>query len=414
MQIGLIGLEACSGAHFLGRALKQQGHDVRLIPAQFVKPFVKSNKNDFVDAEAIAEAVERKNMRFVPIKTDDQLDLQAMHRVRDRLVSRRTAVINQIRAFLMERGMVFAQKPAKLKAAMADVLDNADNALTPMMRNMIGILWDEWKTVEQQIEELTDRLEQIAASDAGCCRIRKIPGIGPIVATATVIITGRDKSKLNKIAKAYPDLHPIQSDVNDPQAIASLYQTIAQHFPRLNVLINNAGIMRKINLQDAGSDLKDIGQEIETNLLGPIRMVKQFLPLLLPQPDAAVVNISSGLAFSPFPISPIYCATKAGIHSFTQSLRVQLKNTKIKVFELAPPATDTPLQGAFTVADLKGAPMMDLTKMVAVAIGGLRKNKLEILPGLSKVLRAGARIAPNIMIKAASGPVDAMLAETKV
>jgi transposase len=100
-------------------------------------------------------------MRFVPIKTDDQLDLQAMHRIRDRLVSRRTAVINQIRAFLLERGMVFAQKPAKLKAAM--VLENADNALTPMMRNLIGILWDEWKTVEQQIDELTDRLEQIAA-----------------------------------------------------------------------------------------------------------------------------------------------------------------------------------------------------------------------------------------------------------
>ena len=95
MQASLIGLEACSGAHFLGRALKQQGHDVRLIAAQFVKPFVKSNKNDFVDAEAIAEAVERKNMRFVPIKTDDQLDLQAMHRIRDRLVSRRTFDLGQ-------------------------------------------------------------------------------------------------------------------------------------------------------------------------------------------------------------------------------------------------------------------------------------------------------------------------------
>ena len=95
MQTSLIGLEACSGAHFLGRALRKQGHDVRLIAAKFVKPFVKSNKNDFIDAEAIAEAVERKNMRFVPIKTDDQLDLQAIHRVRDRLISRRTAVINQ-------------------------------------------------------------------------------------------------------------------------------------------------------------------------------------------------------------------------------------------------------------------------------------------------------------------------------
>src|ERR1700744_1314299 len=182
LQTSLIGLEACSGAHFLGRALRQQGHDVRMIAAQFVKPFVKSNKNDFVDAEAIAEAVERKNMRVVPIKTDDQRDLQAMHRIRDRLVSRRTAVINQIRAFLLERGLVFAQKPAKLKAAMPDVLENGENALTPMMRHLIDTLWDEWKTVEEQIDDLTDRLEQIASSDAGCCRIGKIPGIGPVVA----------------------------------------------------------------------------------------------------------------------------------------------------------------------------------------------------------------------------------------
>src|SRR5271169_4988266 len=94
MQTCLIGMEACSGAHFLGRVLRDQGHDVKLIPAEFVKPFVKSNKNDFLDAEAIAEAVDWQNMRFVPIKTDDQLDLQAMHRVRDRLVARRTSVIN--------------------------------------------------------------------------------------------------------------------------------------------------------------------------------------------------------------------------------------------------------------------------------------------------------------------------------
>ena len=111
LQTSLIGMEACSGAHFLARALRAQGHDVKLIPAQFVKPFVKSNKNDFLDAEAIAEAVDRHNMRFVPIKTDDQLDLQALHRVRDRLMIRRTSVINQIRAFLLERGMVFAKSP---------------------------------------------------------------------------------------------------------------------------------------------------------------------------------------------------------------------------------------------------------------------------------------------------------------
>jgi transposase len=99
MQTSLIGMEACSGAHFLGRALRAQGHDVKLIPAQFVKPFVKSNKNDFLDAEAIAKAVDLHNMRFVPIKTDDQFDLQALHRVRDRLITRRTSVINRFVPF---------------------------------------------------------------------------------------------------------------------------------------------------------------------------------------------------------------------------------------------------------------------------------------------------------------------------
>jgi transposase len=186
----LIGLEACSGAHFLGRALHEQGHDVRLIPAQFVKPFVKSNKNDFIDAEPIAEAVERKNMRFVPIKTDDQLDLQCIHRLRDRLSCRRTAVINQIRAFLQERGMVFAQRPAKLRAAMADILENAEADLTPQMRNLINMLWDEWKLVEEQIKKLDLELERISAADAGCTRIRQIPGIGPVVATAIVAAIG--------------------------------------------------------------------------------------------------------------------------------------------------------------------------------------------------------------------------------
>jgi transposase len=190
MQTSLIGLEACSGAHFLGRELRKQGHDVRLIAAQFVKPFVKSNKNDFVDAEAIAEAVERKNMRFVPIKTDDQLDLQAIHRVRDRLITRRTAVINQLRAFLLERGMTFAKTPAKLRIVMPGILENAENGLTPLMRNLIDVLWGEWKTVEQQIEELSDQLQRIAASDDGCTRIQQIPGIGPVVATAIVAAIG--------------------------------------------------------------------------------------------------------------------------------------------------------------------------------------------------------------------------------
>jgi transposase len=190
MQTCLIGMEACSGAHFLGRALRAQGHDVKLIPAQFVKPFVKSNKNDFIDAEAIAEAVDRHNMRFVPIKTDDQLDLQALHRVRDRLITRRTSVINQLRAFLLERGLVFAKSPAKLRERMPEILENAEENLTPRMRSLLALLWSEWKELELQIVEMNDEVELIASSDAACMRLRQIPGIGPLVATAIVAAIG--------------------------------------------------------------------------------------------------------------------------------------------------------------------------------------------------------------------------------
>ncbi len=186
----LVGLEACSGSHFLGRALEQQGHRVRLIPAQFVKPFLKSNKNDYLDAEAIAEAVERQNMRFVPIKTDDQLDLQALHRVRERLVSRRTAVINQVRAFLLERGIVYRKGPATLRRQMPSILENAEQALSARMRSLLALLWHEWKDLEEQIASLSGEIETICETDPACQRLRQIPGVGPLVASATVAAIG--------------------------------------------------------------------------------------------------------------------------------------------------------------------------------------------------------------------------------
>ena len=190
LQSSLIGVEACSGAHFIGARLRDQGHQVRLIPAQFVKPFVKSNKNDFIDAEAIAEAVSRQNMRFVPIKTDDQLDLQALHRVRDRLVHRRTAVINQIRGFLLERGITFAKGPANLRNRMPDIVEDADANLTPRMRTLLDRLWQEWKQLESGIETASNEIEQIASQDEACQRLRQIPGVGPLVSTATVAAIG--------------------------------------------------------------------------------------------------------------------------------------------------------------------------------------------------------------------------------
>src|SRR5271157_3669077 len=124
-QVNLIGMEACGGSHFLGRALREQGHEVRLIPAQYVKPYVKTNKSDYIDAEAIAEAVARPTMRFVPIKSDDQLDLQSLHRVRERWVMRRTAVVNQIRGLLLERGITVRKGRHHLEAALPEILEDA-------------------------------------------------------------------------------------------------------------------------------------------------------------------------------------------------------------------------------------------------------------------------------------------------
>jgi transposase len=182
-----IGMEACVGSHFLGRALREQGHEVRLIPAQFVKPFVKSNKNDYADAEAIAEAAGRENMRFVPLKTDDQLELQAIHRVRDRLVSRRTSVINQ---FLLERGISFHTGRAHLRRHLPELLEDANQNLTARLRRLLDLLWQEWQHLEMQIENLTEQIEQIAHQDEGCRRLRQIPGVGSLVATAVVAAIG--------------------------------------------------------------------------------------------------------------------------------------------------------------------------------------------------------------------------------
>jgi transposase len=190
LQSSLIGMEACAGAHFIGAALRDQGHDVRIIPAQFVKPYVKSNKNDFIDAEAIAEAVTRQNMRFVPIKTEDQLDLQALHRIRERLVQRRTALINQIRGFLLERGITFPKGPSHLRKNMADIVEDADANLTRRMRILLDRLWVEWRQLDYDVEMASEDIERIAGEDEACVRLRQIPGVGPLVSTATVAAIG--------------------------------------------------------------------------------------------------------------------------------------------------------------------------------------------------------------------------------
>jgi transposase len=186
----LIGMEACVGAHHLSRQLLALGHDVKLIPAQFVIPFRKSHKNDFRDAEAIAEAVLRPTMRFVPTKTVEQLDLQALHRVRSRLVSDRTAVVNQIRAFLLERGIAVRQRLRSLRQALPDILAQRTDVLTPRMTHMIEGLTQDWHHLDERIEAVTGEIEALVAQDEACQRLMSVPGVGPIIASAMVASIG--------------------------------------------------------------------------------------------------------------------------------------------------------------------------------------------------------------------------------
>ena len=160
----LIGIEACVGSHHLSRRLMALGHDARLMPAQYVKPFLKGHKNDYRDAEASAEAVQRPTMRFVAAKTEEQLDLQALHRVRARLVAERTATVNGIRAFLLERGIAVAQGIHRLRKALPDILAKAPDALSPRMIRIIENLAVDWRRLDERVEEVSTEIEMLARS----------------------------------------------------------------------------------------------------------------------------------------------------------------------------------------------------------------------------------------------------------
>ena len=212
----LIGMEACVGAHHLSRKLKALGHDARLMPAKYVRPYSKGQKNDFRDAEAIAEAVQRPTMKFVATKTADQLDLQALHRVRERLVSQRTGIINQIRAFLLERGIAVRQGQRFLRAELPRILATPPDVLSPRMVRVIEGLASDWRRLDERIEGLSGEIEELAKRDAGCERLMSIPGIGPIISSAMVaaIGTGDSFSKGRDFA-AWLGLVPRQISTGD-------------------------------------------------------------------------------------------------------------------------------------------------------------------------------------------------------
>ena len=213
----------------------------------------------------------------------------------------------------------------------------------------------------------------------------------------TVIVTGREQAKLDEAVRAVPGLVGVKSDVGDPAAIVALHADLLRRFPKLDVLVNNAGIMRNLNLNQP-RDLDDVTREIVINLMGPVWMVQQFLPHLKTREQALIVNVSSGLAFVPLPASPVYCATKAAMHSFSQSLRVQLDGSSVTVVELAPPGVETKLFRGEFEKETKNQKAMDPAELVRRAIAGIEAGTLEIRPGQSNLLKVMSRLAPQFAL----------------
>jgi transposase len=160
------------------------------MPARYVRAYLKGNKNDFRDAEAIAEAVQRPTMRFVATKTAEQLDLQALHRVRSRLVSERTAIANEIRAFLLDRGIAVAKGLNRLRTALPDIMASRTDGLSPRVLHIIEDLVGDWRRLDERIDNVSLEIEALASRDAGCERLMTVPGIGPIISSATVAAIG--------------------------------------------------------------------------------------------------------------------------------------------------------------------------------------------------------------------------------
>lgn len=299
LRVCLIGMEACGGAHFLGRALREQGHDVRLMPAQYVKPFVKTNKNDYIDAEAIAEAVGRPRMRFVPIKTDDQLDLQSLHRIRERWIVRRTAVINQIRGLLLERGITVRKGRLYIEASLPAILEDADNKLSGILRVLLAQLQLEMQYLGRQIDESDKLILEIAKGMDSCRRLIAIPGIGPLTATATIAAIGNGAAfKKGRGFAAWLGVVPGEQSTGGKQKLTGTSKRGNKYLRKLFVQGAHAVLLQK-NKQSAGlstwlADLtarkrKQVATVAMANKMA--RMVwavltkgEAYRPPLLPQP----------------------------------------------------------------------------------------------------------------------------------
>jgi transposase len=205
----LVAMEACASAHYWAREIEKLGHDVRLIGAQFVKPYVKANKNDARDAEAICEAASRPSMRFVAVKRTAQQDVQAVHRVPQQLVKTRTALVNQVRGLLAEYGIVIAQGVAHLRRALPLILEDCANGLSGVMRELLGEIGERLRFIEERLRQYDLRIQRRFRQDERCRRLAAVEGVGPLSATALVAAVGNaSEFKSGRELAAYLGLVP--------------------------------------------------------------------------------------------------------------------------------------------------------------------------------------------------------------
>jgi transposase len=211
LEACLIGMEACSSAHFWAHQLQRMGHTVRLIAPQFVKPYVKGNKNDANDAEAICEALGRPNMRFVPIKTVEQLNMQALHRVRSLSVRQRTAKVNEIRGLLSEYGIVVSRGVSKLRGQLPLILEDADNGLTGEFRWLLRALQEDLTHLDERIKLMDQRMALLASDNAQAKKLLELRGVGPTTATALLAALGDGRQfRRGRCASAWVGIVPGQ------------------------------------------------------------------------------------------------------------------------------------------------------------------------------------------------------------
>src|SRR6476660_10508330 len=244
----IVGMEACMSARFVSRMRLALGHEPRIIPAIYVKLFLKGQKNDYNDAEAIAEAALRPNLRIVQEKSQDQLDLQACHRVRSRLVSRRTATINQIRAFLIEQGIAVRTGATASRNSLMAILKNRKDEISPRMSDLIAGLYEDWISLDERINAIASEIEKISERETNCQRLMSVPGIGPLISTAVVAAIGTGEAfERGRDFGAWLGLVPRQYSTGGRSILGRISKRGSKYLRTLFIQAANVILMRPHN-----------------------------------------------------------------------------------------------------------------------------------------------------------------------